>query len=610
MADLDRDLLENILIKLDREKHLFPQFKLSYDDGKLRMLGKGSFSCVYEMANAEHPENLYALKVLGVGPRTVSSEEFKNTTRLQWILCQETEYVVRILDERELFIRLSDDGNVAEVREKHKEAWDEEESGLYLQFILMEKLEKVILKDAHNNVSPFDWKLRTEPEIVKFAMEVGQAINKAHSMNALHRDIKLENIFWDPAREVYKLGDFGMAKFTDDGNAATVIYTDGYGAPEIERRFYDHYNATADIYSFGITLYLLFNNFKFPGSDGYHPNFHIQYDPQFVFPAPINAPEGMSRVIRRMCSYYPEDRYQTMGDVLDAIAEVESKAVKAMPEDLMEEILQTTETYREKAEGEDGQSGETPDGEDLSGAWDSDVSDRKMTRAERIERQIFEKRLKNELHAVLIAFITLITLLTVSGMQSFPEPGVDVLFLALPVALLLESVFQHFRDFHLFFGIITAFLICMSAMYQGITFVHILLLLCVIMGCPGLSVAGGAATLMWIVYEMIRDSHTPGFLLRYDLGWIFMAVLIIVYFYYFVIVRCTDKLDGLLWLHSIVLPVIFSAMIAAGVILTVQQKNGNLVIPDLIMRMHLIRSGVLGMMPRVIRHFPLTRRAG
>ena len=31
-------------------------------------------------------------------------------------------------------------------------------------------------------------------------------------------------------------------EYTEDGNAETIVYTNGYGAPEIERRLYDEYN--------------------------------------------------------------------------------------------------------------------------------------------------------------------------------------------------------------------------------------------------------------------------------------------------------------------------------------------------------------------------------
>ena len=46
-----------------------------------------------------------------------------------------------------------------------------------------------------------------------------------HNSGYLHRDIKLENIFWDEESRQYKLGDFGIAKYIGDGDAETkAIY--------------------------------------------------------------------------------------------------------------------------------------------------------------------------------------------------------------------------------------------------------------------------------------------------------------------------------------------------------------------------------------------------
>ena len=161
----------------------------------------------------------------------------------------------------------------------------------------MEKLNNIISKDKFGNVKLLKNDLETEDEVVNFAKQVGSALLITHNNNFLHRDVKLENIFWDEELQQYKLGDFGEAKYVENGNAETVIFTDGYGAPEIDKRLQGSYIATADIYSFGVTLYLLLNDLRFPGSNSYRTN-SIQYDKDFVFPAPIHASKDMARLIR------------------------------------------------------------------------------------------------------------------------------------------------------------------------------------------------------------------------------------------------------------------------------------------------------------------------
>ena len=104
------------------------------------------------------------------------------------------------------------------------------------------------------------------------AYDIGLALKEAHLKNIIHRDIKLENIFYSDSDHRYKLGDFGISCITDDGMASTVAFTKGYGAPEVVGTLEDKYDCTADIYSFGMTLYVLINKLRFPSSKNYHPN--------------------------------------------------------------------------------------------------------------------------------------------------------------------------------------------------------------------------------------------------------------------------------------------------------------------------------------------------
>lgn len=346
MSVFDKDTVNRVLMQLDECGYLFPQFELSKISNEPVLLGYGGFSSVYEMSNKERTDLKLALKVIGFARHTISSVDFRDTEKIQWILCRESKYIARVLDARELLVDADEHGRVIEVQDVSKERWEEEsEKGIHLQFVLMEKLDRIIEKDRFRKVSLLKEKLNAEEEVLKFALEIGLALNTAHGNSVLHRDIKLENVFWDDHEKIYKLGDFGIAKYAEDGSAETVVYTDGYGAPEIERRFYDHYNATADIYSFGITLYLLLNNLKFPGSEGYYPKVEVQYHPDYVFPAPVNASEGMTKVIRKMCSYRAEDRYQCMADVLsDLVINNEPEST-----DISEELIDmVTETYHEE----------------------------------------------------------------------------------------------------------------------------------------------------------------------------------------------------------------------------------------------------------------------
>lgn len=576
MSVFDKDTVNRVIMQLDDCGFLFPQFELSKINNEPVLLGYGGFSSVYEMSNRERTDIKFALKVTGFERHTISSVSFWDTEKIQWILCQESKYIARVLEARELLVDVDEHGKVIGVLDVSKERWEEEsEKGFHLQFVLMEKLEKIIEKDRFKKVSLLKEKLNTEEEVLKFALEIGLALNMAHDYSVLHRDIKLENVFWDDYEKIYKLGDFGIAKYAEDGSAETVVYTDGYGAPEIERRLCDYYNATADIYSFGITLYLLLNNLKFPGSEGYYPKVEVQYNPDYVFPAPVNASEGMTKVIRKMCSFRAEDRYQCMADVLsDLVMNNELEGA-----DISEELIDmATETYREEKIMQE----------------QIEPEERPKTRAERREEQKLIDQLYKEDSIKFGIVITLILALLFRGMQEDVSIANNWFFLALPVAVLFEALFQRIKEFRLFFGALTVGLIGISAFQMGITMPHIIMAMVVLIGCPVLTASGAVATGIWIGLLLSGKLPFLDFLWKYDLGWILLVALFIAvnrYFHMRIEWEKTTYIRAYLGIY--VYNKGFLVMILAGIVLLILQHFEVITIPELVNRIHLIRTGTI-----------------
>lgn len=78
------------------------------------------------------------------------------------------------------------------------------------------------------------------------------AIEYSHRNHVVHRDIKLENVRYNPATDQVKVLDFGFASFYKTDLLETNCGSPCYAAPEI----YDHvpYNGTAaDVWSLGVT---------------------------------------------------------------------------------------------------------------------------------------------------------------------------------------------------------------------------------------------------------------------------------------------------------------------------------------------------------------------
>ena len=98
-----------------------------------------------------------------------------------------------------------------------------------------------------------------------------EGLTYLHNQGVIHRDIKPANIFMDDNRNI-QIGDFGTCavieekyakNFTDDPlsqksiilNPEEYIGTQNYIAPEIEAG--ENYDQRADVYSLGITFYVL-----------------------------------------------------------------------------------------------------------------------------------------------------------------------------------------------------------------------------------------------------------------------------------------------------------------------------------------------------------------
>ena len=577
--EFDKAYTEGILRMLEEQSRLFPQFKLKKVNNELQLLGTGGFSSVYEMLNVERPDHSFALKVAGFQRHMVSSAEFWDTCRIQWILGQESKYIMRILAMKELDLILAADGTVEEIKEATKEVSDTTDNTLRLQLVLMEKLDEILTKDRFANVSLLREELKTEAEVLKLAFEIGQALGTAHNNKCLHRDIKIENIFWDASEQIYKLGDFGIAKRTEDGNAETIAYTDGYGAPEIERRLYENYNATADIYSLGITLYLLLNDLKFPGSDGYYSKTEVQYNPDFIFPAPAHASEEMARVIRKMCSFYPKDRHQSMNEVLAELTGVLDEKGTMVSTELVELAEMATETFLEDTVARETE--ELPE-------------NREKTRAERIEEKRIISALYREDSIRYFFVITLLFTLLCKSLQTDTSMLAEWVFFALPAVVLIEAVFQKVKDFHVLFGTIVWVLLLLSVYRVGLTVPHILLLCCMVLGCPLLTLAGGVSTGLWMLLEFTDCCRFLDYLAKWDLGWIVLSLVMLVGYRYFCMKMDWGRLShSSALLGTFIFDKVFVVMILVGMLLFTLDKAGVIIMPDLVSRMHLARTGAL-----------------
>lgn len=92
----------------------------------------------------------------------------------------------------------------------------------------------------------------TEGEVAYIIRETLGAVTYLHSMNRLHRDIKVDNILFSKEGAV-KLADFGTAiQLQRNIKRTTLVGTPYYMAPELIRR--QPYDSSVDVWSIGVTV--------------------------------------------------------------------------------------------------------------------------------------------------------------------------------------------------------------------------------------------------------------------------------------------------------------------------------------------------------------------
>jgi serine/threonine-protein kinase len=151
--------------------------------------------------------------------------------------------------------------------------------------------------------------------VARIGIQVGQALEYAHSQGVLHRDIKPSNLLLDTQGNVW-VTDFGLAKAAGEGDNLThsgdIVGTLRYMAPE---RFNGVSEARGDIYSLGLTLYeLIAQRAAFEETDRTRLIKQVcesSPSPPRQFNAAI--PRDLETIVLKAIDREPGRRYQTAG---------------------------------------------------------------------------------------------------------------------------------------------------------------------------------------------------------------------------------------------------------------------------------------------------------
>jgi len=158
-------------------------------------------------------------------------------------------------------------------------------------------------------------------EVLGLAIGVAEALQEAHSLGIIHRDIKPDNILATNEGRI-KLADLGLAKQVNDDFGSTIagvaLGTPYYISPE---QALDALQADArsDIYSFGATLYHLLSGFL-PYEGDNVMGVMLRHTNEALTPPQDKNPDipiSFCNVICKMMEKNPDHRYQNCAELLD-----------------------------------------------------------------------------------------------------------------------------------------------------------------------------------------------------------------------------------------------------------------------------------------------------
>jgi WD40 repeat protein/serine/threonine protein kinase len=168
-------------------------------------------------------------------------------------------------------------------------------------------------------------------EACAYVCQAAQGLQHAHELHLVHRDVKPSNLLLDHEQSVVRILDLGLARLHQIGRETCVsdiltsegelLGTPDYMAPEQSINSH-RADIRSDIYGLGCTLYyLLTGQPPFPGGSFMQKLIaHTRDAPRPLSSFRADLPGGLERVLDRMLSKDPADRYQTPAEVAQVLA--------------------------------------------------------------------------------------------------------------------------------------------------------------------------------------------------------------------------------------------------------------------------------------------------
>jgi Tol biopolymer transport system component/tRNA A-37 threonylcarbamoyl transferase component Bud32 len=197
-------------------------------------------------------------------------------------------------------------------------------------FLVMEYLEgETLAQRLKKGPLPLD-------QVLRYAVEIADGLDKAHRKGITHRDLKPGNIML--TKSGTKLLDFGLAKLAQETAPATpdsllptmqdaitaqgsILGTLQYMAPEQVEGKTDEIDARTDIFAFGVVVYEIATGKKaFEGKSQASLMAKIlEVDPAPMATLAPMTPPALDRLVKKCLAKDREDRWQSARDLNDEL---------------------------------------------------------------------------------------------------------------------------------------------------------------------------------------------------------------------------------------------------------------------------------------------------
>ncbi len=258
----------------------------------LEELGKGGFATVYKAKDPDL-DRAVALKVM------------------EPLLMRDPVWVKRFRQEARA---------IAQLKHPHIITIYEIGQAEGILFIAMELAEDGSL-EARLQQGPLPW-----AQTLELAQQIAVALDHAHARGIIHRDLKPANILLDPDVGAI-LTDFGFARLVADHSLSVtmsggMVGTPSYIPPEVWRG--QRADRPADIYAFGAIVYEMITGQKRFDAPSPPAVMMAHFSPP-PWPEtwPEDVPPGVVDVLARAMAQDPSGRFETTGELVEALAGLE-----------------------------------------------------------------------------------------------------------------------------------------------------------------------------------------------------------------------------------------------------------------------------------------------